>query len=159
MRTLLPLALLLLAACAPANYFFDFDITNPGAKNLTKMGARDVFETSDARVELLVDPANFQSILMIVTNRTPEPMMVQWGRISIIGPDRVARSIHPDDAVGRVEPYTNVRVRLIPFELPSTGAAALGYDNQTFELVVPIVIHNTEQKELRITLLAHAVKL
>jgi hypothetical protein len=158
MRKLLPIVLLL-TACAPAHYFYNFDITNPGAKNLTKMGELDVLETPEARIELMVDPANFQSILMIITNRTNEPMMVQWGRIGIIGPDRVERSIHPDDAVGRIEPYTKVRVRLIPFELPAIGPAALGYDNQAFELVVPLTVHNTEQKDLRINLLAHAVKL
>lgn len=146
------------AGCAPAKYFYNFDVTDPGAKNLTKPGERDVLEDPDLRAELLVDPTSFQAILLMITNTTAEPMTVHWGRISIIGPDRVARPLQPDIRLGRIEPYTKVRARLIPFELPDLGTAAAGYDNAQFELVVPLEVRN-QPRDLRIHLLAHAVKL
>ena len=157
-KTLLASLMLAAAGCAPANYAYNFDITDPGAKNLTKPGERDLFEDADVRAELLVDATNFQSILLVLTNRTPAPLIVNWGQIGIIGPDRVARNIHPDEGVGPVEPYTRTRVRLIPFELPAVGGAAMSYDNQTFELVVPLVVQG-KPRELRLHLMAHAVKL
>jgi hypothetical protein len=158
MRMLLAVLLVTSVGCAPARYFYNFDITDPGAKNLTKQGERDVLEDPDLRAELLVDPTSFQAILLIITNTTPEPLVVQWQRISIIGPDRVARWLQPDVRLGRVEPYTKARARLIPFELPEVGNAAASFDNQTFELVVPLEVKG-QPRDLRVHLLAHAVKL
>ena len=159
MRTLLAAALFVLASgCAPASYYFNFDITDPGAKNLTRPGERDVFEDPDLRVELLVDPTSFQAILLVLTNRTPEPIGVEWNRVGIIGPDRVERSLLPDDRVARLEPFTSVRARLITFELPALGNAAASFDAQPFELHVPLVVMG-KPRDLRIHLLAHAVKL
>ncbi len=155
---LLSAAVLVSTACAPANYFYNFDITDPGAKNLTRPGERDFFEEDDLRAEVLVDPTSFQAVLLILTNKTSEPMIVQWGQIGMIGPDRVERPIRPDQAVGPIEPFTRGRARLIPFELPAIGGAAASYDGQTFELVVPLVVRG-QPRSLRLHLLAHAVKL
>jgi hypothetical protein len=158
MRTLLATLMLAATGCAPANYYYNFDVTDPGATNLTRPGERDVLEDADVRVEVLVDPTSFQSILLIITNRTPEPLTVNWHLITIIGPDRVARQLRPDEGLGRIDPYTKARARLIPFELPDVGGAASAFDNQTFELVVPMVARG-KTRDLRLHLLAHAVKL
>ena len=158
MRTLLASLMLLAAGCAPANYYYNFDITDPGARNLTRPGERDQFDDPDVRLEVLVDATSFEAVLLVMTNRTPEPLIVNWGQISIIGPDRIARGIHPDEGVGPIEPYTKTRVRLIPFELPAVGGAAASFDNQTFELVIPLVVSG-KPRELRVHLMAHAVKL
>jgi len=158
-RAVLGALVLGLVGCAPSTYFYNFDITNPGAKNLTKWGERDVFEDPDVKLELLADPASFQSILVILHGRTPEPITVNWGQITVIGPDRVSRGIHPDEGVPmQLDPYTKLRARLIPFELPEIGAAAAAYDQQPFELVIPIVVKG-KPRELRVHLTAHAVKL
>ena len=155
---LLAVSLLVASGCAPAKYYYNFDVTDPGAKNLTKPGERDVLEDPDLRAEILVDPTSFQAILLIITNLTPEPMMVQWHQIAVIGPDRIARPLRPDVGAGRIEPYTKQRVRLIPFELPDVGNAAAGYDQQPFELVVPLQVKG-QFRDFRVHLLAHAVKL
>ena len=155
---LLAVSLLVASGCAPSKYYYNFDVTDPGAKNLTKPGERDVLEAPDLRAEILVDPTSFQAILLIITNLTPEPMMVQWHQIAVIGPDRIARPLRPDVGVGRIEPYTKQRVRLIPFELPDVGNAAAGYDQQPFELVVPLQVKG-QFRDFRVHLLAHAVKL
>ncbi|MDP1828081.1 MAG: hypothetical protein Q8L48_32700 [Archangium sp.] len=157
MRMLLAV-LLVTCACAPAKYFYNFDITDPGAKNQTRPGERDVLDDPDLKAELLADPTNFQAILLIITNTTAEPMTVNWHQVTVIGPDRVARPLRPDSRVGAVEPYTKVRARLIPFELPDVGNAAASYDQQPFELVVPLVVRG-QPRDFRIHLLAHAVKL
>ena len=47
MRMLLAVLLVTSAACVPAKYFYNFDITDPGAKNLTKPGERDMLEDAD----------------------------------------------------------------------------------------------------------------
>lgn len=171
---LLAVLLVASAGCVPSKYFYNFDITDPGAKNLTKPGERDVLEDADLRAELLADPTNFQAILLIITNTTSEPLVVHWNRVTVIGPDRVARSLRSD--VGRsesgrggdpmrsdtgsrnIEPYTKTRTRLIPFELPEVGDAAAAFDKQNFELVVPIEVRG-QQRDFRIHLMAHAVKL
>jgi hypothetical protein len=158
MRMLLAVLVVAGSSCAPAKYFYNFDVTDPGAKNLTKPGERDVIEDPDLRAELLVDPTSFQAILLMITNTTAEPMVVHWHRISVIGPDRVSRPLQPDVRVGRIEPYTKVRARLIPFELPDVGSAAASFDNQPFELVVPLEVRG-QPRDFRIHLLAHAVKL
>ena len=155
---LLAVLFLVASGCAPSKYYYNFDVTDPGAKNLTKPGERDVLEDPDLRAEILVDPTSFQSILVIITNLTPEPMMLQWQGIAVIGPDRVARSLRPDVRVDRIEPYTKERLRLIPFELPDVGNAAAGYDQQAFELVVPLQVRG-QPRDFRVHLLAHAVKL
>lgn len=147
------------AGCAPSTYFYNFDITDPGAKNLTKWGERDVLEDADVKLELLADPASFQSILVILHSRSADPITVNWGQITVIGPDRVPRPMYPDENVAmRVEPYTKLRARLIPFELPELGAAAAAYDQQAFELVLPLVVKG-KPRDLRVHLKAHAVKL
>jgi len=155
---LLAVLVVVSAGCAPAKYYYNFDVTDPGAKNLTKPGERDVLEDPDLRAEVLVDPTSFQSILLIITNLTPEPMTVQWHQIAVIGPDRIARPLRPDVGIGRIEPYTKARARLIPFELPDVGNAAEGYDKQPFELVVPLQVRG-QPRDFRVHLLAHAVKL
>jgi hypothetical protein len=154
------LVVLLLAAsgCVPPKYYYNFDVTDPGAKNLTRPGERDVLENPDLKAEILVDPTSFQSILLIITNTTSEPLSVEWHQIAVIGPDRVERPLRPDVGVGRIEPFTKARARLIPFELPDMGNAAASFDGQAFELVVPLVVRG-QPKDFRIHLLAHAVKL
>lgn len=154
----LAVAAVVASSCAPSNYYFHFDLTDPGAKNMTKPGERDTLETPEVIAEVVADPADFQAVLLVLTNRTSQQLQVQWGQIMLIGPDRVARNIHPDEAVGPIEPYTKQRVRLIPFELPTVGNAAAGYDEQMFELDVPMVAMGKSQ-HLRLHLKAHAVKL
>jgi hypothetical protein len=149
---------LLCAACSPSHYYYNFDISDPGAQNFTKPGVHDVLEDADIRTEVLVDPTSFQSILLVITNKTSEPLLVSWNQLSVIGPDRTERPLKPDVGLGTIEPFVNVHARLIPFELPALGSAAAGYDNQTFELVVPLTVRG-QPRDYRIHLLAHAMKI
>ena len=57
MRMLLAVLLVAASGCAPSKYFYNFDVTDPGAKNLTKPGERDVVEDPDLRAELLGNAA------------------------------------------------------------------------------------------------------
>ena len=155
---LIAFLMLVASGCVPAKYYYNFDVTDPGAKNLTKPGERDLLETADLKAEVLVDPTSFQAILLIITNTTSEPLTVQWQQVAVIGPDRVERPLRPDVGAGRIEPYTKMRARLIPFELPDVGNAAASFDGQAFELVVPLLVRG-QPKDFRIHLLAHAVKL
>jgi len=155
-------ALLLVAAlgagCAPASYAYSFDLTDPGARNLTKPGERDTLEDADVKSELLVDPTSFQAILLDLTNKTEVPLQVQWSQISMIGPDKSQVPVHPDTTIGAVEPGARITARLIPFSLPSVGDAAKAYDNTDFELVVPLVIRGAA-REARYHLHARTNKL
>lgn len=158
-RLITGVALLVVSAgCTPATYYYNFDITDPGARNLTKPGERDVYDTPEFRAELLVDPANFESVLLVLTNYTTAPIEVGWGQVTIVGPDQIAHTIRPDDTVARLEPNTKVRARLITFALPTLGAAASSYDQAMFELVVPMTVKGKPQ-DLRLHLRAHATKL
>jgi hypothetical protein len=159
MRTTL-VSLLLVAAggCAPANYAYNFDLTDPGAKNLTKPGERDTLEDADVKSEILVDPTSFQAILFDVTNKTEQPLQVAWDRISITGPDGVQNPLRPDVGVGAVEPGAKVVARLLPFALPAQGKVAAAYDGTTFELVVPTLVRGAP-RDLHFHLVAHTNKL
>ncbi len=154
----LPLLALALAACADATYAYSFDLTDPGAKNLTRPGERDVLEDADVRSELLVDPTSFQAILLDLTNKTDADLYVAWDQIAVVGPDGMQTPLHPDTQLGAVQPGAKVVARLITFQLPATGKLAAAYDGAKFELVVPMTVRGA-QRELRYHFLAHTNKL
>jgi hypothetical protein len=157
MKKFLPL-FVLLVACADASYVYNFDILDPGAKNLQKPGERDVMEDADLKAELLLDPTSFQAIAFDVTNKTEVDLVINWDQVSILAPDGSQTPIHPDASVGAVQPTAKVAVRLVPFTLPATGKLAAAYDNTKFELVVPMVVRG-QPKEYRYHLIAHTKKL
>ena len=158
MRILVLVTVAATIGCAPANYAYSFDLTNPGAHNLQKPGERDVLEDSDVRAEILVDPTSFQAVLLDVMNKTDQPLVVGWDQISMIMPDHTQNPIRPDAPLGNVEPAAKVTARLVPFQLPSVGDAAKAYDNSAFELVVPMTIRGAPT-ERRYQMRAHANKL
>jgi hypothetical protein len=135
--------LLVAAGCGTASYAYRFDLTDPGARNLTRPGERDTLEDADVKAEILVDPTSFQAILLDVTNKTEQPLAVQWPGVSIVGPDGSQNPLRPDAPVPVVEPGAKVVARLVPFVLPSQGAAATAYDGTAFELVVPMLVRGT----------------
>src|SRR6478752_5858417 len=98
MKKLLPL-FVLLGACADASYVYNFNITDPGAKNLEKPGERDVLEDADVKAEMLLDPTSFQAIAFDVTNKTEVDLIVNWDQVSILSPDGSQTPIHPDASV------------------------------------------------------------
>src|SRR5579883_386911 len=103
MRTIL-LAALLGAGCAPSSYYYSFDLTDPGAQNLTKPGHRDTIEDADVKSEVLVDPTTFQAVALDVTNKTDQTLQVQWNQIVMVAPDGSQVQLHPDAQLGWVEP-------------------------------------------------------
>lgn len=137
---------LLVLGCAPANYLYSFDLTDPGAQNFPDFRRPDVLEDSDVRVEIRADPTEFKAVAFDVTNKTEVPLNVQWGSIWIIGPDREQRPLRPAEAVGAIEPGAKVSALLVPFELPSVGSPAKFYDNSDFELVVPMVVRGAPRE-------------
>jgi hypothetical protein len=157
MRKLILLALLG-GGCAAGTYTYSFDLTDPGARNVQKPGQHDVLEDADIKSEILVDPTSFQAVMFDLTNKTDAPIEVQWGAISIIGPDRVQLPLRPDGSLGAVESGAKLTARLVPFQLPSEGAAAKAYDNTDFELVVPMIVR-ANPREVRYHLHARAIKL
>lgn len=147
LRRLAPLALALLGACGPANYAYRFDITDPGARNITRPGERATIEDADIRAEILVDPTSFQAILLDLTNLTNQPVVVNWLGISVVGPDGNQLQVRPDapPAPG-IEPTARAVTRLIPFSLPSRGALAEAYGNQSFVLNVPMIVRGAQRE-------------
>jgi hypothetical protein len=155
----LVLACIVLAGCAPANYYYSFDLTNAGARNLTKPGERDVLDDSELKSEILVDPTSFQAVLLDLTNKTDAPIQVGWDQISIVGPDHAQQPLRPDAPMPpTLEPSAQLMARLTPFALPPAGAAARAYDSRDFELVVPMVVRGAPT-ERRYTMHVHLTKL
>jgi len=140
----LKLALLLGAVaqggCSTANYYYSFDLSDPGARNITKPGERAALEDSDVKSEILVDATSFKAILLDLTNKTDQPLGVQWDQIVMTGPDQVARPLRPDTSLNAVDAGRKVVARLVPFQLPSQGGAAANLDQAHFELDVPLTI-------------------
>jgi hypothetical protein len=157
MRKLL-LTALLAVGCAPANYYYSFDLTDPGAQNLNKPGQRDTLEDADIKAEMLVDPTTFQAVALDVTNKTNQTVQVQWSQIVIVAPDGSQVALHPDTQLGWVEPGLKVAARLVPFVLPASGPEAAAYDNAKFELDVPMVIRGTP-KLYQFHMIVHMQKL
>jgi hypothetical protein len=153
------LVAVVVAACAPTSYYYNFDITDPGAMNKSKPHERDAIEDGDVRTELLVDPTNFQSILMVVSNKTDQMLSVAWDQISIIDPNGVATSLRPDIQMNLGVPAaTKLMARLVPFSLPESGPAAAANDGAKYVLVVPMVIRGAN-KEYRFHLIAQVAKI
>jgi hypothetical protein len=148
----------LAAGCAPTNYYYNFDLTDPGAQNLSKPGQRDTLEDDSIKAEILVDPTTFQAISFDVTNKTSQIVEVQWTQINMIGPDGSTIPVHPDADLGWIQPGTRMAARLVPFSLPPSGSAAAAYDGQTFQLQVPMVVGG-QPKVYQYHLIVHMQKL
>jgi hypothetical protein len=130
--------------CSSANYYYSFDLTNAGARNVTKPGERDILDDAELKSEILVDPTSFQAVLLDLTNKTEAPIQVGWDNISIVGPDHKQQPLRPDGPMPpTVEPGAQLMARLVQFALPPSGSAARFYDNSDFELVVPMVVRGT----------------
>jgi hypothetical protein len=140
------LALAAVSGCAPASYLYSFDLTDPGAINYPDFRRPDVIEDPDVKLEVRADPTEFKAIALDVTNKTEVPLTVQWSLMSIIGPDAVQNPIRPQTDPGPIQPGAKVTALLVPFTLPSTGAAAKMYDGTTFELVVPLVVRGAPRE-------------
>jgi hypothetical protein len=151
-------ALLLAVGCAPANYYYNFDITDPGSHNLSKPGERDTLEDDSVRAEILVDPTTFQAIALDLINKTDQILEVQWTQITMTGPDGSTLPLRPDADLGWVQPSSKVAARLVPFSLPPSGNAAASYDNSTWQLQVPMVVRG-QPKNYQYHLIVHMQKL
>ena len=158
MKTIAIMLMLAAAGCADATYAYSFDLTDPGARNLTKPGERDVLEDADIKSEILVDPTSFQAVLLDLTNKTDSPLQVARDQISMIAPDHTQTPIKPDTGLGAVEPGARLTARLVPFALPAVGAPAKAYDDTDFELVVPMVVRGAP-REVRYHMHARVHKL
>jgi hypothetical protein len=157
MRTF-TLLILAAAGCAPANYLYSFDLVDPGAQNYKDFRRPDALEDGDVKAELRLDPTEFKAVAFDVTNKTDQPLQVQWEAISIVGPDREQRPLRPNAPLGPIEPGAKLSALLVPFELPSVGAAARAYDGTTFEVVVPMLVRGMP-REYRYHLLATLKKI
>jgi hypothetical protein len=146
------------AGCAPANYNYSFALTDPGAVNAIKPGQRDVLEDADIKTEILVDPTSFQAILYDLTNKTDQPIQVDWANVVVVTPDGNQMSVRPDGSVGGIDPGMKQVVRLVPFSLPSQGQLAAAYEAQQFQLVVRMWVRGAS-RELRYHLVAHVNKI
>jgi len=151
-------ALPLLAACAPAHYLYGFDVVEPGAVNFKDFRRPDVLEDPNVKLEVRADPTELRAIALDVTNRTEVPLLVEWGRISIISPDHMERRITPQQPLGEIEPSAKLPALLATFELPSVGDSAKMNDGQVFELVVPVGVRGAA-REYRVHLRATVQKL
>jgi hypothetical protein len=154
----LRLALLLLAcACVAPTYTYSFDLTDPGAHNLPKPSDRDSIEDADLRSEVLLDPVNFQAVLLDLTNKTGDELSIDWRRVAMVMPDHLQLELHPDGPVAPIQPGGRVVVRLVTFTLPTVGDSAARLDNQDFELVLPLMVRGVP-REQRYHLRSHAIK-
>jgi hypothetical protein len=149
---------LVLVGCAPANYLYSFDLTDPGAVNFADARRPDVQEDADVKAEIRLDPTEFRAIALDITNKTDTPLQVQWDQIALVSPDGLQRPMRPQAPLGAVEPGAKLPSLLAPFELPSQGAAAKVYDGSTFELVVPMIVRGMP-REVRYHLRATLKKL
>jgi hypothetical protein len=152
------LAALLLVGCAPANYLYSFDLTDPGAVNFADARRPDVEEDPDVRAEMRLDPVEFRAIALDLTNKTEVPLQVQWDQISLVTPDGQQRPVRPQAPLAPIEPSAKISTVLSPFELPSQGSAAKFYDGTTFELVIPLLVRGTP-REYRFHLRAKLTKI
>lgn len=145
MRTLPILPLLSLLACAPANYLYAFDLTDPGAQNFPDFRRPDALEDADLRLEVRADPGEFRAVALDVANKTDGQVSVGWGGIVLVAPDGAQTALRPGSAPYAIEPGEKASVVLTPFELPTQGPAAAALDGATFVLNVPVVVRGTSR--------------
>jgi len=140
MRLLPLLAFLSLSGCSYWQYVYAFDVTDPGAVNYKDFRRPDVLDDADVKLEVRADPTEFRAVALDVTNHTNDTLIVNWGNISLVGPDHVENALAPQSSLGPVEPGAKMPAVLGPFALPAVGGEARAYEGKTFELVVPMVV-------------------
>ncbi len=139
---------LVAAGCGGAgNYAYIFDLTDPGARNANQPGQRDMLVTPDVTAEILIDPTSFEAVLLDLTNHTDQIIQINYQGISMIMPDGTEQPLQPDSAAPPIEPGAKLVMRLVPFRLPAHGPGAAAYDNQRFELVVPMMVRGVPQEQ------------
>jgi hypothetical protein len=158
MRGLLIVALCAAAGCSAGNYAYSFDLLEPGARNLTRPGERDILEDGDIRAEWLLDPTSFQAMVVHLTNKTEVPLQLAWNDLILIGPDGTEAPLRAEGRVEPVESGATVVVRLVPFTLPGFGPGAPAYDGSRFEVVVPVLVRGM-QRAYRYHFVTHVVRL
>jgi hypothetical protein len=146
-----------LAGCAPANYIFSFDLTDPGAVNYKDARRPDVMEDGDLKLEVRLDATEFKAIAVEITNKTDMPVQLGNG-FAIVTPEREQRALAPNAAIAPIEPTAKVGFQLGPFELPSVGPPAKMYNDTNFELVLTLVVRG-QPREYRLHFHALAQKL
>jgi hypothetical protein len=130
----------LLYACANTHYLYDFDLTDSGARNYKDSRRPDILEDGDLKAEVRVDPAEFKAVAYDLTNKTDQPIYVNWQGIFIIGPDHNQISLRSSVAPAEIEPGARVSTVLGPFTLPDIGSAARFYDESDFDFMVPMTV-------------------
>ncbi len=157
MKKRLACVALALCGCAPANYIYSFDLTDPGAVNFKDARRPDVLEDQDVRIEVRVDPTEFKAVAVEVTNKTDTALQLGGG-FAIVTPEREQRPLQPNAAIAPIEPTAKVGFQLGPFELPSVGPAAKAYDDTNFELVLTFLVRG-QPREYRCHLHARTQKI
>jgi hypothetical protein len=157
MRELLTTITLSLCACAPSNYIYSFDLTDPGATNYKDARRPDVLEDGDLKLEVRADPTEFKAFAVEITNKTDMPLQLGGG-FAIVTPEREQRPLQPNAAIAPIEPAAKVGFQLTPFELPSVGPAAKAYNDTNFELVLTLVVRG-QPREIRCHLHARTQKI
>jgi hypothetical protein len=141
----LPLALLLIG-CAPAQYLYQFDLTDPGAVNYKDFRRPDVIEDGDVRVEIRVDPTEFKAIALEITNKTETELAVNWGGIFVVDPMHQQTQLGSTNPERVIMPTAKIITQLTPFSLPDIGPAAKMYDGTDFEFVVPMIVRGSPRE-------------
>jgi hypothetical protein len=59
----------LLCACANTHYLYDFDLTDPGARNYKDFRRPDILEDADLKAEVRCDPTEFKAVAFDLTTR------------------------------------------------------------------------------------------
>ena len=97
-------------------------------------------------------------MLLDIINKTNDLILVDWNNIVLITPEGNQIPLRPDQMEGPIQPTARSSARLVTFSLPTRGGAASQYDNQVFQLVVPMQVHGA-LREYRYHMLAHAQSL
>lgn len=157
MRILL-LGALVLTGCATAStYAYNFDLDEPGAQNDQRAGQLDAIEDADVRTDVVVDPTIWKSILLEVTNKTNQDLVVMWQDVRIISPDGGQRPIRSCASQNQIKSGARIVAHLMTFSLPAQDPAAQAYNGARYDLIVPMMVLG-QPREYRYHLVAHLQK-
>ena len=91
----LAIVLVCAAGCAPANYLYSFDLTDPNAVNYPDFRRPDVEEDADVKAEIRFDPTEFKDDTRARIHAAIQKKVEQGTEISVseVAPEREGKVI------------------------------------------------------------------
>jgi hypothetical protein len=132
--------LLLLGGCAaPVHYLF---------------APESPFQDPDFTAEAAFDPTGAGAVALSLTNRTDQPLQIDWAQVTLTPEGAPALHPRPERDLGWLAPGAHLETKLVPFTLPRAGDDTHRWEGRRFTLDLPATVRR-EARHFALTFTAH----